>query len=215
VSSWTLTGRRWTWIAACAALVSGACGSAAGPGDPQSYAAQVSAWRAAKDAAFRTTRDSPIPAPARATFTGLAYYAVDPRYRVPALLTENRANPPVIIELQTSGAERDKFQQVGLLGFTLDGTPYQLTAFASVDAADMRRLFVPFADTTNGTETYKGGRFLDLDRTPTGLYDLDFNYAYQPLCVYNPTYICPVPPRENKLAVAIRGGEKLRDVDRH
>jgi uncharacterized protein (DUF1684 family) len=215
VSRPRLTGHRWIWVPVCVALVSGACGSTAGPGDSPSYAAQVAAWRARKDAAFRTTRDSPIPEPARSTFTGLAYYSVDSRYRVPALLTENRANPPVIMELPTSGAERDKFQQVGLLGFTLDGKPYQLTAFASVDAADMRRLFVPFGDATNGAETYKGGRFLDLDRTPTGLYDLDFNYAYQPLCVYNPTYICPVPPRENKLDVAIRAGEKLRDVDRH
>jgi uncharacterized protein (DUF1684 family) len=73
----------------------------------------------------------------------------------------------------------------------------------------MRRLFVPFGDLTNGAETYKGGRYLDLDRTPTGLYDLDFNRAYHPYCVYDPSYVCPVPPRENRLTVAIRAGERL------
>ena len=73
----------------------------------------------------------------------------------------------------------------------------------------MERLFVPFGDLTNGVETYSGGRFLDLDRTPTGFYDLDFNRAYHPYCVYNPTYDCPVPPRENRLAVAIPAGERL------
>ena len=46
----------------------------------------------------------------------------------------------------------------------------------------MARLFVPFADMTNGAETYAAGRYLDLDRTPTGLYDLDFNRAYHPYC---------------------------------
>ena len=66
----------------------------------------------------------------------------------------------------------------------------------------MRRLFVPFTDMTSGAETYKHGRYLELDRTPTGLYDLDFNRAYHPSCVYNPNYECPVPPKENRLAVA-------------
>jgi uncharacterized protein (DUF1684 family) len=74
----------------------------------------------------------------------------------------------------------------------------------------MARLFVPFGDLTSTVdETYKGGRYLDLDRTPTGLYDLDFNRAYHPYCVYSSDYDCPVPPRENRLAVAIRAGEKL------
>ena len=70
------------------------------------------------------------------------------------------------------------------------------------------RLFVPFGDLTSGDTTYKGGRYLDLDRTPTGVYDLDFNLAYHPYCVFNPTYECPVPPRENRLPVAIRRGRE-------
>jgi uncharacterized protein (DUF1684 family) len=68
---------------------------------------------------------------------------------------------------------------------------------------------VPFGDLTNGEETYKGGRYLELDRTPTGLYDLDFNRAYHPYCVYDISYVCPVPPRENRLTVAIKAGERL------
>ena len=62
---------------------------------------------------------------------------------------------------------------------------------------------------TNGTETYPGGRYLDLDRTATGIYDLDFNRAYHPFCFFNPTYDCPVPPRENRLTIPIRAGEQL------
>ena len=64
---------------------------------------------------------------------------------------------------------------------------------------------------TNGTETYTAGRYLDLDRTATNLYDLDFNRAYHPYCYYNPQYDCPYPPRENRLAVPIRAGERMRD----
>ena len=46
-------------------------------------------------------------------------------------------------------------------------------------------------------------------RTPTGFYDLDFNRAYHPYCVYNASYVCPVPPRENRLTAAILAGERL------
>ena len=44
-------------------------------------------------------------------------------------------------------------------------------------------------------ETYPGGRYLELDRTATGIYDIDFNRAFHPFCFYNPTYDCPYPPR--------------------
>jgi uncharacterized protein (DUF1684 family) len=152
---------------------------------------------------------SPLLPADRAKFEGLTYYSVDPKYRVPASLAEAQFNPPVVIELQTSINTRRRMRKVGTLNFTLAGSPLALTAFADVDARTPTRLFVPFGDTTSGDTTYKGGRYLDLDRTPTGLYDLDFNRAYHPYCVYNPTYECPVPPRENRLGAAILAGERL------
>ena len=100
-------------------------------------------------------------------------------------------------------------RRIGTLRFTFKGQPLTLTAFVEASENDMRRLFVPFGDLTNGAETYQGGRYLDLDRTATGIYDLDFNRAYHPFCVFNSGYDCPVPPRENRLTVPIRAGEKL------
>ena len=97
---------------------------------------------------------------------------------------------------------------MGTLAFTLAGTPHTLSAFAE-NSGSVERLWVPFRDLTAGLETYGGGRYLDLDRTATGLYDLDFNRAYHPYCVYNPSYVCPYPPAENHLPVAIRAGERL------
>jgi len=193
-----------------ALLVALSCTSGPGPVDDRPYLDQLQAGRAAKDEAFRTGRDSPIPAESRAGFAGLHYYAVDPAYRVPAFLKVEQPNPPLIIELQTSSTERQRMRKVGNLGFTLGDASYKLTAFAESTSGSVDRLFVPFGDQTNVSETYHGGRFLDLDRTPTGLYDLDFNRAYHPYCVYNPSYICPVPPNENRLAVAIPAGEKLK-----
>jgi uncharacterized protein len=89
------------------------------------------------------------------------------------------------------------------------GQPLTLGAFVEAGARSFDRLFVPFTDLTSGTETYPAGRYLDLDRTRTGIYIIDFNRAYNPYCYYNPTYDCPYPPRGNRLTVPIRAGEKL------
>jgi uncharacterized protein (DUF1684 family) len=125
---------------------------------------------------------------------------------VPAGLALNRGED--ILEIPTSTGGRRAHQRVGKLSFTLRGQLLTLTAFVEVGQQDIRRLFVPFADLTNGTETYPGGRYLELDRTATGIYDLDFNRAYHPFCYYNPKYDCPYPPRENRLPLPVRAGER-------
>jgi uncharacterized protein (DUF1684 family) len=179
------------------------------PVDSRPYDAKIEAFRTEKDDMFRTGRDSPLPEPVRATFPGLVYYDIDPKYRMPAALAEDRSGPPIVLELQTSTDQRRQMRRVGTLSFALGDASYKLTAFADIDAPTMDRLFVPFGDLTSGNETYRGGRYLELERTPTGLYDLDFNRAYHPFCVYNSSYDCPIPPKENRLPVAIRAGEKL------
>jgi uncharacterized protein (DUF1684 family) len=70
-------------------------------------------------------------------------------------------------------------------------------------------LFVPFKDATTGTETYAGGRYLEMEEQPEAEeYWLDFNRAYNPYCAYNDDYACPVVPLENVLPIPIRAGEK-------
>ena len=71
-------------------------------------------------------------------------------------------------------------------------------------------LFVPFTDLTTGNETYAAGRFLDLQPNASGIYEVDFNRAYIPYCYYNITYECPITPRENRLKVPVRAGERLK-----
>jgi uncharacterized protein (DUF1684 family) len=202
------------WISlAAVGWLSWGCSSGPAPVDDRPYEQQVAAFRKDKDAAFRspTNTDSPIPVGSRATFPGLAYYPIDLAYRVPAYLTEDRSGPPLTIALQTSTGPIRKMRRVGSLGFAIGATPYKLTAFTDIDAPNVDRLFVPFGDLTSGGETYKGGRYLELERTPTGLYDLDFNRAYHPSCVFSPQFECPIPPKENRLPVAIRAGEKLSE----
>ena len=101
-------------------------------------------------------------------------------------------------------------RRVGSLEFGLKAQTLKLTAFVEVGAPDLNHLFVPFIDLTSGTETYPGGRYLDLNRNATGIYEIDFNRAYFPYCYYSPTYECPYPPPENRLKTPIRAGERFK-----
>lgn len=191
---------RWSWLLALV-LLSG-CTAKALP-----YDEEIAAWRAEKDRFMRVAPESPVPEPERASFPPLPYYPTNAEYRVPASLKIAPASD--VIEMPTSTGQRRKMRRIGALEFTVKGEFLKLTAFADASDTALLRLFVPFSDRTNGTETYPGGRYLDLDRTATGLYDLDFNRAYNPFCHFNPSYDCPVPPRENRLPIPIRAGEKL------
>ncbi len=177
------------------------------PPEEKDYASKVAADRAAKDAAF-AAGDDPIPRTSHATFLPLAYFPIDPDYNVAASLKE--INDPTIIEMPTSVGGIDKFRRVGTLEFVLKSQSHTLSAFVAASAKTIDRLFVPFTDLTTGTETYSAGRYLDLDRTPTGFYNIDFNRAYIPYCYYNPTYECPYPPRENRLKLPVRAGERVK-----
>ena len=192
-------------VAAALVIAVAACSNK--PPEEKDYASKVAADRAAKDAAF-AAGDDPIPRANHATFLPLAYFPIDPEYNVAASLKE--INDPTIIEMPTSVGGIDKFRRVGTLEFVLKSQSHTLSAFVAASAKTIDRLFVPFTDLTTGTETYSAGRYLDLDRTQTGFYNIDFNRAYIPYCYYNPLYECPYPPRENRLKLPVRAGEKVK-----
>ena len=189
------------------ALVAGAIAcSGKPPDDSLDFAAKLAADRAAKDAAF-LAGDDPIPRSRHAQFLPLAYFPIEQDYSVPAVLKPS--NDPTIIEMPTSTGTQRKMRRAGSLEFTLKGQPLKLTALNEV-GQDPSHLFVPFSDLTSGTETYAAGRFMDLSRNGTGIYEVDFNRAYSPYCYYSPTYECPYPPPENRLQIPIRAGERMK-----
>jgi uncharacterized protein (DUF1684 family) len=184
--------------------------SACGPKE-EDYAAKIAATRAAKDASFKNDPDSPIPADKKSTLLPLAYFPIDESYAVPASLEP--AAERTRIQVPTSTGKIRDIERVGTLKFTLKGQPLQLTAFLELDNPQANRLFVPFSDLTSGAETYPAGRYMELDPTPTGIYVVDFNIAYHPYCYYSPEYDCPYPPKENRLSVPIRAGERMQKAD--
>lgn len=185
-----------------------ACTNAPPPPDAADYPASIRALRDKKDEAFRSADDSPVPPARRESLLPLEYFEVDERYRAPAALTPS-PDEPVIVMATSTGKQRS-MRRAGRLEFALLGRELAVTAFVEADDQEARRLFVPFRDPSNGTKTYAGGRYLDLDRTATGLYELDFNRAYHPYCYYNETYDCPFPPAENTLRVPVSAGERMK-----
>ena len=184
--------------------------SACGPKE-EDYTAKIAAIRAAKDEGFKSDPDSPVPADKKAALLPLAYYPIDELYAVPASLEPATDRTP--IQVPTSIGKIRNLERIGTLKFSLQGQLLRLTAFRDLESQDVNRLFVPFSDLTSGAETYPAGRYMELDPTPTGIYVVDFNVAYHPYCYYSPEYDCPYPPKENRLEVPIRAGEKMQKAD--
>jgi uncharacterized protein (DUF1684 family) len=168
-------------------------------------------WRQTRDELFRSHPQSPLPPDHRASFTGLAYWPYDPDARVLAEL-EDLDSPPQPIE--SSGTEPILFRPFARAKFELRGEP--LTLEVAWLAAYGGGAFLSFRDATSGRESYGGGRYAldtvkgaDLGEAG-GKLVLDFNFAYNPSCSYDPGWVCPLAPPANRLAVAVEAGEKHR-----
>ncbi len=169
----------------------------------------VEGFREDKDEFYRTDPRSPIPEAEREAFTGLPYFAVDED-----LVFESRTlepytgDQPSNFQIPTSDSQLRPAHRAGVLRFEINGTDHQLTAY-TFDGGDGESLFVPFLDQTSGTDTYGAGRYLDIDPDEDGTYELDFNLAYHPSCVYDARFSCPLTPAENRLPLRIEAGERL------
>jgi uncharacterized protein (DUF1684 family) len=202
--------RVWAHTIACLFLVTGAaCTSGPSAPDDQAYVDAIAAQRAEIERMFRESPESPIPAARRDEFLPLSYFPIDRAYSAPAVLKLADERP--VFEMPTSTGKMRKMERVGVLEFTLGGSAHSLGAFVEAGTRRITRLFVPFSDLTTGAETYAAGRYLDLDPTSTGLYEIDFNRAYNPYCAYNESYDCPFPPPSNRLKIPIRAGERMRE----
>lgn len=158
-------------------------------------------FRRQKDAWLKSSPDSPLPYGDREHFAGLRYYPESLALRLRLPLEELAEKQPIKM-ITSTGAVQD-YLRWGTLRFDVDGQPAELTVYY----ASWGELFVPFVDSTSGTETYGAGRYLELKQLEDGSVLADFNLAYNPYCAYSADYSCPIPPAENRLKVPIRAGE--------
>jgi uncharacterized protein (DUF1684 family) len=144
-------------------------------------------WRETRDQLFSSHPQSPLPAERRSSFAGLEYWPYDPQARVLAELEDVEAAPTPV---ETSGTEPILFRPFARASFELRGEP------------------------TSGRESYGGGRYLldtvkgaDLGEDD-GRLVLDFNFAYNPSCAYDPGWVCPLAPPANRLTIPVEAGER-------
>lgn len=179
------------------------------PDEQEAYVDSIDAIRYHKNEWMVESPDSPLKDDERVAFTGLQYFPVDTDLVFRAALHKYPIPEQFIIGT-TTGQEREAIKY-GYFEFEIDDQPARLYAYKFIahKGTELEEyLFVPFKDATSGNETYGGGRYMDLTEETPGVVLVDFNDAYNPYCVYNEIYSCPIPPEENHLAVAIRGGEK-------
>jgi uncharacterized protein (DUF1684 family) len=167
-------------------------------------------WRDTRDELFRSHPQSPLPEQDRRGFAGLHYFDYEPRLRV---LADIAAAEEELRPIGASGKRSVLFRRFAVASFELDGAPQSLDLHWLEGYGG--GIFVPFADATSGSESYGGGRYVldsvkgaDLGMDGERLV-LDFNFAYNPSCAYDARWICPLAPSANRLAAAVRGGERI------
>jgi uncharacterized protein (DUF1684 family) len=160
----------------------------------------VQKLRREKDHYFGHEHDSPLTVEQRAHFEGLRYFTEEASLRY--TVTVDPEGGRAVEEVEMSDGSSDHLRRAGTVRFAVGGERVALIAFAQGDG-----LFIPFRDSTSGTETYGAGRYVEAEPLGDGRFELDFNRAYNPYCAYNDTWRCPLPPRENWLPVPIKAGE--------
>lgn len=172
-------------------------------------------WRRRRDELFAAHPQSPLAPDVRASFEGLDYFPYDDRWRFEA---EVRPVSEQQVAVPHSGEGQTSFTAFGEVELDVDGTAVRLTLLWLT--AYGGGVFLPFRDTTNGTTTYGGGRYLldtvkgaDLGSRGNRVV-LDFNFAYHPSCAHNPRWSCPLAPTENWLDISVEAGERLREAGR-
>jgi uncharacterized protein (DUF1684 family) len=169
-------------------------------------------WKSGRDELFAGHPQSPLLPDDRARFTGLTVPRYDPDWRYE--LEVCRAEEPlrIIVDSATDGAI--PFSLVGTVRIPYLGTldVWRLTAYGG-------GLFVPVKDGLAGAPggTYGGGRYLvdtvkGADLGPGAGVDslvVDFNFAYNPSCAYDPSWSCPLAQPGNTVREEIPVGERM------
>ncbi len=138
---------------------------------------------------------------ARLDFKGLHWFPIDAKLKVTATFEPFSEPKEILIPNMLGGTFKMKSE--GVLKFKLHGKAYSLQPVESDG-----KFFIIFRDLTSKTETYGVGRFLYAEKSKDNKIILDFNKAENPPCAYTTFATCPIPPKQNRLKIAVKGGEK-------
>jgi len=193
--------------------------------------AALELWRTTRERLFREHPQSPVPLKDREAFRA-RHFSADPALRFEVAVAPDDAPPApaagglagitglgglagLAMELPVSAGGTMSFSRIGHVEVPFAAGPRRLGVYWMAGYAG--GVFLPFRDATSGNETYAAGRYL-LDSAKSadlggdgegGTLILDFNFAFQPSCAFDPKWACPLAPPENRLDIPIRAGERL------
>ena len=170
-------------------------------------------WVAGRDELFASHPASPLVETARSGFEGLPVADYDPAWRLEAEIRPAGESVRITVETGTDGVV--PFELLGTVDIPLGGS-LDVWRLASYGGG----IFIPVKDDLAGRPggTYGGGRYLfdtikgaDLGIASTDgavTLTLDFNFAYNPSCAYDPDWACPLAQAGNTVKVGIPVGER-------
>ncbi len=169
-------------------------------------------WKSARDELFAGHPQSPLLPDDRARFTGLTVPRYDADWRFE--LEVRRAAEPHRITVDSATDGPIPFSLIGTVRIPALGT-LDVWRLASYGGG----LFLPVKDGLAGAPggTYGGGRYL-LDTVKgadlgSGAAEdslvIDFNFAYNPSCAYDPSWSCPLAQPGNTISEEIPVGERM------
>lgn len=174
-------------------------------------------WRSTRDRLFAEHPVTPLLPADLAEFRGLAVGDYDPGWRFELALLPAK---PLHLEIPNGTDGIVPFDRVGRV---------QVPNVGSLDVLWLGSygggLFLPVKDGLARTPggTYGGGRYLldtvkgaDLGpgRAPDSLV-VDFNFAYNPSCAYDPAWACPLAQPGNTVTGEIPVGERYTGISGH
>jgi uncharacterized protein (DUF1684 family) len=184
-------------------------------------------WRRERDDLFARHPSSPLLSEDVADFTGLPTRPYDANWRFEVELQSTAGLPdepedgPKRMDVPTGTDGVVPFERIGVVSVPGVGTldVWRLVSYGG-------GIFIPVKDALAGKPggTYGGGRYLvdtvkgaDLgvgsgsasaSGDSLGTLVLDFNFAYNPSCAYDPAWACPLAQPGNTVAVEIPVGER-------
>ena len=178
--------------------------------DQKRYIPNLTEFQKALNSSFKDVTKSPLSKEDRQNFISLEFFDFDSSYVVKGILIPFQKDS--IFDMKTNTDRMHTYNKFGKIKFNLDNTYFELNVYKDQelinDQTNIDDVFLPFYDNTNGINTYSGGRYMDLKVSKDSIISIDFNKAYNPYCVYNYKFSCPIVPSENFIALEINAGVK-------
>jgi uncharacterized protein (DUF1684 family) len=181
-----------------------------GYGQEKFDAASVTKFQEVINSEYADAKTSPLSAEDLAVFKTLDFYPINEKFFVTAKFVRTENEKP--FEMKTTGERKPMYVKYGEAYFVLDGKDFKLNIYKNIELSKKKEykdyLFLPFSDLTCGTESYIGGKYIDMKVPKGDTIAIDFNTSYNPYCAYSHKYSCPKVPLENDLNIEIKAGVK-------